>query len=102
MERQCGQKWLKEEKMKKDRRIAEIKESRFAREIGQVITAQDVPSYKREETLKYIFEECEATKIQGKKWEELVNGERRNLEKLMETTWKRRRTEIERQENSTE
>ena len=51
---------------------------------------------KSEETLRHIFEECEFTGVQGKSWKDILNGKRKNLAKLMETQWKRRRQEIER------
>ena len=98
----------------RQKRIAEIRVVQIRKKDRPSDNRQGVPSYlkiaerkkkKQLETQARFRLESEnrsATKIQGKKWEELVNGERRNLANLMETTWKRRRTEIERQENSTE
>ena len=51
---------------------------------------------KSEETLRHIFQECEFTRVmQGKSWKEILNGERKNLAKLLETQWKRRRLQAE-------
>ena len=101
----------------RQKRAAKIGESRFAREIGQIINHQETSRYlkntdlkkrkeletqarfrlgsenrsarywcseiergcrmcqKSEETLKHIFEECEFTRVQGKSWKEILNGE---------------------------
>ena len=46
-----------------------------------------------EETLEHIFERCIHTKQEGRKWEEKLDGNTKNLATLHQIKWKRKRIE---------